>query len=80
MNDTGQRIIRCFENVFPDIRPNEIPKASTTSLAAWDSEAHVTLLAAIEEEFGVEFAPDDFEELISFPLIVDYVESRTQHG
>jgi acyl carrier protein len=80
MNDTSQRIVRCFENVFPGIRANEVPRASTASLAAWDSVAHVTLLAAIAEEFGVEFAAEDFEELISFPLIVGYVESRIQHA
>lgn len=80
MNDTSQRITRCFENVFPNLRPNEIPRASTASLPAWDSVAHITLLAAIAEEFGVEFAPEDFEELISFPLIVDYVEGRIRHA
>jgi acyl carrier protein len=76
MNDINQRISRCFANVFPDIRPNQIAAASTTSLSGWDSVAHITLLAAISEEFDLEFAPEDFEELISFPRIVNYVESR----
>ena len=80
MNDTKQKVARCFSAVFPDIRPDEIPRASTASLAAWDSVAHVTLLSAIAEEFGLNFELDDFEELVSYALIVDYLESKSAHG
>jgi acyl carrier protein len=80
MNDTKEKVARCFSAVFPDIRPDEIPRASTASLAAWDSVAHVTLLSAIAEEFGLNFELDDFEELVSYALIVDYLESKSAHG
>ncbi len=76
MNDTGQRVAECFANVFPRIRRDDVSKASTSSLSSWDSVAHVTLLAALSEEFGVEFASEDFEELTSFSLIVAYLERR----
>ena len=52
MNEIHERVTRCFANVFPNLPPNEIARASTTSLAAWDSLAHVTLLSALAEEFG----------------------------
>ena len=77
MNNISSRVVNCFANVFPDIQPEEIPRASTASLAAWDSVAHITLLSAISEEFGVELEPEDFEELISYALIVDHLETRT---
>ena len=76
MNDIKGRVNRCFSNVFPDIPPAELVRASTASLAAWDSLAQVTLLSSIGEEFGVNFELDDFEELVSYPLIVDYLENR----
>ena len=47
-----------------------------TSLATWDSVAHVTLLSAIAEEFGQSFELEAFEELVSFTLIVDYLENK----
>lgn len=75
MTDTTDRLASCFANVFPQIAPGEIPKASIASLGAWDSLAHVTLLSAIAEEFQVEFAPEDFEELTSFLLIADRLEN-----
>ncbi len=77
MNGIQQRVAQCFSIVFPDIRPDEIPRASTASLTAWDSVAHITLLSSISEEFGIEFEVDDFEQLVSYPLIVDYLESKS---
>ena len=76
MNSNQQRVIRCFSNVFPDLPEEEIPRASTASLAAWDSVAHVTLLSSIAEEFGLTFELEDYEELVSYPLIVDRLENH----
>jgi acyl carrier protein len=80
MNETKERVALCFSNVFPAIRHDEIPRASMASLAAWDSLAHVTLLSSIAEEFGLNFEMEDFEQLISYALIVDYLESKSAHG
>jgi len=80
MTNTNQRLANCFANAFPEIQPDEIPRASAASLAAWDSAAHITLLSAVSEEFGVEFAPEDFEELVSFALIADYLQNQAAHG
>ena len=80
MIDTNNKVARCFFNVFPDIRQDDIPRASTASLAAWDSMAHVTLLSSIAEEFGLDLELDDFEELVSYPLIVDYLGGKSTNG
>lgn len=76
MNDIPQRVASCFSNVFPALRPEDISRASTASLASWDSVAHVTLLSSIAEEFGVELEMEDFDELVSYALIVDYLEQK----
>ncbi len=80
MTTVAERVTACFANVFPGVRTNEIPRASTASLAAWDSIAHITLLSSISEEFGLEFSSQDFEDLSSFALIVDCLESRAGHA
>lgn len=80
MNDIHQRLAACFTNVFPDVPPEEIPRASTASLAAWDSLAHVTLLSSIAEEFGREFEIEDYEELVSYALIADHLENKSGNG
>ena len=80
MNDVHEKVARCFRNVFPDLRAEDLPRASTASIAAWDSVAQVTLLAAISEECSVEFEIEDFEQLVSYALIVDHLESKSSHG
>jgi acyl carrier protein len=80
MSDIQERVVRCFSNVFPDLPADEIPRASTASLAAWDSVAHVTLLSSIAEEFGQPFEIEDYEELVSYPLIVDHIENQARHA
>jgi acyl carrier protein len=80
MNDVPRRLAVCFSNVFPDVKADEIPRLSTASLAAWDSVAHITLLSAVSEEFGLELAPEDYEQLQSFSLIVDHINTQPSHG
>lgn len=80
MNDIKGRLASCFSNVFPDIRPDEIPRASTASLAAWDSVAQVTLLSSVAEEFALDFDVEHFEELVSYALILDYLETKSVNG
>jgi acyl carrier protein len=80
MNNIEERVIRCFSNVFPDLREEEIRRATTASLAVWDSLAQVTLLSSIAEEFGESFELEDFEELVSYPLIVDHLENRARNA
>jgi acyl carrier protein len=52
--------------VFPELRTDEDAlRANTSSVGGWDSLATVTLAAAVEEEFGVQVDPEEFEKLIS---------------
>jgi acyl carrier protein len=76
-NDIEGRVLECFANVFPDVPRDELPRVSHRSLAQWDSVAHVILLAALSEEFQIEFDYQTVEEMSSFALVVDFV--RTQH-
>ena len=78
MTNSNARLINCFSNVFPDLRPEQIPGANAASLAAWDSVAHITLLSAISEEFGTELDFEDFEKLTSFAMISEYLEHHAQ--
>jgi acyl carrier protein len=71
------RLIRCFETVFPNVNPSDIPAATHESLAAWDSIAHVTLLSVIGEEFGIDLDFEEFEGATSFAAILNLVRART---
>jgi acyl carrier protein len=50
------------------------------SVAGWDSVAHVILLSSIAEEFGLNFDLEEFRSLVSYALIVDFLERNSAHG
>jgi len=76
MPELKERLINCFENLFPDLGKEEIICASMSSVADWDSLAIVTLVSVLEEEFEIELGPDDPEQLVSFDLILDFLENK----
>ena len=74
MPDARSRLTHCFSVVFPELEEQEIPVSSIASVGAWDSLASINLYSLVEEEFGVEINMDDLENLISFELILGYIE------
>jgi len=60
------RLLECFSAVFPGIPREQLRTADSYSLKGWDSVALVTLIAAVEEEFGITLAPDSYSGLTSF--------------
>ena len=76
MNDTTDRLIRCFTAVFPDVSPQQLETASPATVEGWDSVATVTLMSVIEEEFQIEIDPEDVEHLLSFSNSIAYVNKR----
>jgi acyl carrier protein len=73
MPDLDDRLVRCFSSVFPELSGEEIRSASAESLSDWDSFATVTLVALLEEEFGLEIDPGDLGRLLSFERVRSYI-------
>jgi len=73
MPDVDDRLVRCFSSVFPELTDEQVRSASAESLSAWDSFATVTLVAVLQEEFGLEIDPGDLERFVSFDCVRSYV-------
>jgi acyl carrier protein len=71
MSETCERLIRCFQAVFPQLTADDTVKASSSIVSDWDSIATVTLAATVEEEFDVRFDPREIEKLDSFQAFLD---------
>jgi len=76
MHNLDARLTRCFSSVFPDLPPEQVPTASVESVRGWDSLAAVTLLAVVQEEFGVQVGLTDISELVSYRAIQNYILSH----
>ena len=76
MTDTRQRLMNCFQSVFPNLTKEAIAGATRNSLLAWDSLATVNLLTLVSDEFGLEMDFEDLDHYDSFETIYQYVVSR----
>jgi acyl carrier protein len=43
--------------------------SSSDTIESWDSLKHMNLIAALEEEFNIEFNEDDIVNMLNFKLI-----------
>ena len=73
MHDVKKRLATCFSAVFPELSPEEIEKSSACCVVSLDSLSAVTLLALIEEEFGIDLKVEDIESFASFEGILERV-------
>ena len=56
-----------------------ITEASTPeSIEIWDSVEHLNLILALETQFGIEFEPEEIEQMKSIGQIATLVESKAK--
>jgi len=70
MDDMEKRLVSCFSAVLPELTTEEISQASAATAASWDSVATVTLVAVVEEEFGIGI---EIEDPAQFQGILHYL-------
>ena len=72
-----ERLVGCFQRVFPNLNAADIPAATHENVADWDSLHQITLLSLLGEEFGIDIDFEEFEQAASFSSILDFVRART---
>lgn len=79
------------ESVLNDVRrtaadvlrqPIALVPASATrdSVPGWDSLAHVNLVLALEQQFHLQFVPEEMMEMLSIELIAMLIEEKLAAG
>lgn len=65
-----------FAEVFK-VEASEIDSsAQLGEWPVWDSMAHMDLMVALEDRFGVEINADTISQLISIPAIMDHLHAK----
>jgi acyl carrier protein len=54
------------------------PTTSPDDVEGWDSIQHLNMVLGLEQEFGVQFDPDEIEKLLSVELMAQFVESKVE--
>jgi acyl carrier protein len=61
------------------IEPGELPNNATLNkFEKWDSLNHISVILALEKEFGVEVSEDTIRQLSSIPAIMEHLRERTR--
>ena len=77
MEDITSRINRIFREVFQDNSISVTSQMTAADVEKWDSLSHLTMIAAVEKEFGIKFK---LKELVSMKNVGDLftaVQSKT---
>lgn len=61
-NRIDERLIEIFRTVFENDDLDVTASTSAADVEGWDSVAHITLIFAIEEEFGFQFSSSELEK------------------
>jgi acyl carrier protein len=70
------RVQRAVADVFEVNIESVHPESSPDTIASWDSLRHLNLVLTLEQEFGVQFTPEEIEELLSVELIEALLEEK----
>ena len=74
----NERLKNIMANVF-GVEVEEINEmTSVDNCEQWDSFQHMSLLVAIEEEFGLNLDDDEVLRMKDFASIIDVLETRSQ--
>ena len=77
-NQVSERLKRLMSALLKVPEAEITETTSNQSLETWDSIAHMHLMLAIEEEFGIEFSDDEIGASVSFTLLKDVIARRAK--
>jgi acyl carrier protein len=64
-----ERVRRIIADVFNVPLESILPESSPDTIEAWDSLHHLDLVLALEQEFAIEFTPEEIEQLLPVEVI-----------
>jgi acyl carrier protein len=73
VTELESRLARCFAAVFPELDVAQLASASPETLSDWDSLHTLTLIAVVEEQFGLTVPAADYPSLRSYAAARDYL-------
>jgi acyl carrier protein len=73
---TEPRLEEIFRYVFKLPQDADVTGVEQGAVPEWDSLAHVSLVMALESEFGIQIDAGDSLDLTSFDAVTRYLQER----
>lgn len=74
--DTYTELTGIFREVFDDETLVIGPQTTAEDIADWDSQAHITLIVATEQRFGISFRTAEMEGLRNIGEFVHLIQLK----
>jgi acyl carrier protein len=72
-----ERLTGILRDVFDDEALVATPELTAHDVKEWDSVNHITLVVAIEQEFGIKFKTAELEKMKNVGQMVEQIEKKT---
>ena len=76
MNEIYERLNEVFQDVFDDDTLTVTPNTTAADVEDWDSLSHITLVAAVEDEFRMKFSMKEVVEMKNVGEMVALIAAR----
>ena len=76
MNEIYERLNEVFHDVFDDDSLTVTPATTAADIEDWDSLSHITLMAAVEDEFRMKFSMKEVVEMKNVGEMVTIIAAR----
>jgi acyl carrier protein len=76
VSDVIERLTEVFRQTFGDDAIVLDRGMTADDVESWDSMSHITLIFAVEDEFGIKLGTRDLERLACVGDLIDTVERR----
>ena len=70
------RVRSIFSDIFQIPLEQVKPESSPDNIANWDSLQHLNLVLALEQEFNVQFTPEEIEQILSVELAAALLDEK----
>ena len=70
------RVLAIATDVFEVPQSNLSAASSPDTVETWDSLHHLSFVVALEQEFNVQFSPEEIEQLLSIELTTALLEEK----
>ena len=72
------KVLAVAADVF-EVQESTLAAASSPdTIDSWDSLHHLSFVVALEQEFGIQFTPEEIEQLLSIDLAAALVEEKAK--
>ena len=75
-NEITARLNEVFRDVFGDSSISVTPSTTSDDIEDWDSIEHITLIGAVEKEFGMRFQMKEVSSMKNVGEMADIIRSR----